>query len=143
MQSYNSHGIENINRESEWRSWKRLGLPIMLLADRVPARPNQKKSLQQAVTLILLSFSDRNLNLEVPCTIIILLMIHFCPLHIEQVLKLLGAVRPDVLHKTSLQITLTVPEVVDTENGVTSNLPLLLYPSRITKMQSQSLVTDS
>ena len=44
------------------------------------------------------------------------LNIHFCPSHIGQVLKLPGAVGPDVLHNAALQITLTVPEVVGTEN---------------------------
>ena len=42
-----------------------------------------------------------------------------CSSHIGQVLQLPGAVSPDVLHIASLQITLTVPEVVDTENRVT------------------------
>ena len=49
--------------------------------------------------------------------------IHFCALHIGQVLKLGGTVNPDVLHNAFLQITLTVPQVVNTENGVTSKLP--------------------
>ena len=40
-------------------------------------------------------------------------------------------------------ITLTVPEVAGTENRVTSNLPFLLDPTSIAKMQSQSLLTDS
>ena len=71
------------------------------------------------------------------------LKIYLCLLHIGQVLRLPGAVRPDVLRVASLQIRLTVLEVVDTENGVTSNLPFQLYPSSITKMQLQSLVTDS
>ena len=42
----------------------------------------------------------------------------------------------DVLHNASLRIILTVPEVVGTENWVTSNLPFLLDPSSIAKMQS-------
>ena len=53
-----------------------------------------------------------------------MLTIHICPLRIW----LLGAER------ISLD-TLTVPEVVDTENQVTSNLPFMLNPSSI-KMQS-------
>ena len=64
------------------------------------------------------------------------LKIHLCPSHIWQVLRLPGAVSPDVLRFASLLITLTVPEVVGTENWVTSNLPFLLDPSGITKMQS-------
>ena len=49
-----------------------------------------------------------------------------------QVLRLSGAVRTDVLHNALLRITLTVPEVVGTENRVTSNLPFLFDPSSIT-----------
>ena len=58
------------------------------------------------------------------------------PFHIGHVLRLPGAVSLDVLHNASLRITLTVPEVVDTENWVTSSLPFLLDPSSIAKMQS-------
>ena len=54
-----------------------------------------------------------------------------------------GAVSPDVLHFASIRLTLTVPEVVGTEVRVTSNLPFLLDPSSIAKMQSQSVVTDN
>ena len=39
------------------------------------------------------------------------LMIHYWLSHIGQVLRLPGAVSPDVLHFASLQITLTVPEL--------------------------------
>ena len=42
--------------------------------------------------------------------------IPFCLSHIGQVLRLPGAVSPDVLRNASLRITLTVPEVVGTEN---------------------------
>ena len=59
---------------------------------------------------------------------------HLCFSHIRQVLRLSGAVSADVLCFASLRITLTVPEVVGTENWVTSNLPFLLDPSRIAKM---------
>ena len=69
------------------------------------------------------------------------LKIHLCLSHIGQVLRLPGAVSPDVLRFASLRITLTVPKVVGTENRVTSNLPFLLDPSSIAKMQS--LATDS
>ena len=72
-----------------------------------------------------------------------MLKIHPCPSHIGQVLRLPGAVSPEVLHFTSLRITLTVPEVVGTENRVTSSLPFLLNPSSIARTQSQSLLTDS
>ena len=61
---------------------------------------------------------------------------------IHQVLRLPGAFSPDVLLNASLQITLTVSEVVGTENRVTSSLPFLIDPSSIAKMQSYSLVTD-
>ena len=50
--------------------------------------------------------------------------------------RLPGAVNPEVLHNASLLITLIVPEVVGTENWVTSNLPFLLDASSIAKMQS-------
>ena len=65
-----------------------------------------------------------------------MLKIHLCPLHIGQVLRLSGAVSPGVLHNAFLRITLTVPEVVDTENGVTSNLPFFFDPGSIAKIQS-------
>ena len=54
------------------------------------------------------------------------LKIHLYPLYIEQMLRLPGAVSPDVLHNASLRITLTVPKVGGTKNEVTSNLPFLL-----------------
>ena len=57
-----------------------------------------------------------------------------------QVLRQPGAVSLDVLHNASLRITLTVPEVVGTENRVTSSLLFLIDPSSIAKMQSYSLV---
>ena len=60
------------------------------------------------------------------------LRIHLCPSHIRHVLRLPGAVSPDVLRFASLRITLTIPEVGITENRVTSNLPFLLDPSSIT-----------
>ena len=65
-----------------------------------------------------------------------MLNIHLCPSNIQQVLKLPDAVSPDVLHNTSLRITLTVPEVVGTENWITSVVPFLFDPSSIAKMQS-------
>ena len=61
---------------------------------------------------------------------------HLCPSHMAQVLRLPGAVNPDVLHSASLRITQTVPEVVDAENQVTSSLPFLLDPTSVAKMQS-------
>ena len=63
------------------------------------------------------------------------LTIYLCPSHIGQVLRKPGAVSPDVLHNASLRITPTVSEVVGSENRVTFNLPFLLDPSSITKMQ--------
>ena len=70
----------------------------------------------------------RDLNLEALCTTIIswaMLKIQLCPSHIGQMLDLPAAVSPDVLRNASLWITLTVPEVVGTENWLTSNLPFL------------------
>ena len=61
-----------------------------------------------------------------------MLKIHLCLSHI----RLHGAVSPDVLPVASLQMTLTVSEVVGTENWVTSNLPFQLDPSSIAKTQS-------
>ena len=57
-------------------------------------------------------------------------------LHIGQVFRLPGAVSLDVLRVTSLRITLTFSEVVDSENGAASSLPFMLDPSSIAKMQS-------
>ena len=54
------------------------------------------------------------------------LKIHFCPSHIGQVLRLPGAVSLDVLRFAFFRITLKVPEVVNTKNWVTFNLPILL-----------------
>ena len=65
-----------------------------------------------------------------------MLKIHLCLSHIGQALRLPGAVSPDVLDFTFLWITLTVPEVVGIEIWATSNLPVLLDPSSIVKMQS-------
>ena len=65
-----------------------------------------------------------------------MLKIHLCLSHIGQVLRLPGAVSTDMLHNASLQITLTVPEVVGTENRVISNLPFLLDTSSIAKIKS-------
>ena len=69
-------------------------------------------------------------------TIMGTLKIHLCPSHIGQVLRVPGAVSPDVLHNASLRITLTIPEMAGTENWVTSNLPSLLDPSSMAKIQS-------
>ena len=65
-----------------------------------------------------------------------MLRIHLCPSHIGQVLRMPGDVSLDVFRFASLCITLTVPEVVGTENRVNSSLPLLLDPSSIAMMQS-------
>ena len=54
-------------------------------------------------------------------------------------LRLPGAVSPDMLHFASLRITLTVPEVVGTENLFTSNLPFLIDPSSIAKMLEHTI----
>ena len=52
---------------------------------------------------------------------------------IGQVLRLPGVVSLDVLRNASLQIKLTVSEVVDTDNRVTSSPPFLIDPSSIIK----------
>ena len=57
-------------------------------------------------------------------------------------LTLPGAVSPDMLHNASFRTTLTITEVVDTENGVTI-LPFLLDTSSVVKMQLWFHVTDS
>ena len=64
------------------------------------------------------------------------LKIHLCPSHIGQACRLPGAVSSDVLRFASLWIILTVAEMVSIENWVNSNLPFLLDPSSIAKMQS-------
>ena len=75
------------------------------------------KSLQQAFNPeIAGSFRFLRLKLKVPVN-------HNIIVHIGQVLMLPGAISPEVLHNITLRITLTVPEVVDTGNWVTSNLP--------------------
>ena len=66
------------------------------------------------------------------------LKIHLYPTHIEKLLALPGAVRSDMLHNASLRITLTVPNVVGTENRVTSNLTFLLNTSSIARIQTKS-----
>ena len=71
-----------------------------------------------------------------PNNIVVTLKIQIFPSHIGQVLRVSGAISPDVLRFAFFQITLTVPEAVGTENWVTSNLPFLLDPSSIAKMQS-------
>ena len=67
--------------------------------------------------------------------------IHLCPSHIGQVIRLPGSVSLDVLRIASLQVTLAVLEVVDTENWVNSTLSCF-DPSSIVKMQSYSLASD-
>ena len=111
-----------------------------------PSWVKLKKSSQQAYTpRIAGSFGPRP-KIGGPMyhnNIVGMLKIHLCPSHIGQVLRVSGAVSPDVLFFASLMITLTVPEVVDTEKWVTSNLPFLLNSSSMVKMQSLPLVTDS
>ena len=55
--------------------------------------------------------------------IVHMLKIHLCLSHIGQMSRLPGAVSLDLLHNASVQITLTVQEVVDTENWVNSTPP--------------------
>ena len=97
------------------------------------------KSLQQAFNPKIADSFASKLKLGSPMyhsNIVGMLMIRLCPSHIGQVLRLPGAVSLDVLRFASLWITVTVPEVIGTENWVTSNLLFLLDPSSITKMQS-------
>ena len=68
--------------------------------------------------------------------IVAVLKVHLSPLHIGEIVRLPGAVSPDMLSFASLQITLPVPEVVGTKNWVTSNLPFRLNPRSTDKMQS-------
>ena len=88
------------------------------------------KSLQQAFNPKLLGLSDRDLNLGAPCATILLWARDPPP----PLLRQPGAVSPDVLHNASLRITLTVSGS-GTENWVTSNLPFLLDPCSIAKIQ--------
>ena len=67
------------------------------------------------------------------------LKVPLCPSLIKQMLRLPGGVSPVGLHNASLQITLSVPEMVDAETEVTSSLPFLLDPKSIAKMRSWSL----
>ena len=101
------------------------GMSIMLLADGVPTMLNWQKAFEIADYVVSgLRFKHGG---PVYHNIIVgTLKIHLCPLHIGQVLMLPGAVSSEVLHDSSLRVALTVPEVVDTENWVISNLPFLL-----------------
>ena len=124
---------------SEWRSWKRLGLSITRLADRVPAGSNRQKSLHQASNPKIAGYFVLTPKLGGHVyynNIVGTLLIHLCPSHMERELTLPGVVSSDVLRITSLRITLAVPEMVGTENWVTSNIPLLVDPSSIAKTQS-------
>ena len=76
-----------------------------------PSCNKQAKRLQKALNLKLRVFSD--LGGRVYHNIVMVtLQSRLCPLHIGQVLRLSGAVNQKVLQNASLQITLTVPEVV-------------------------------
>ena len=101
--------------------------------DRVPV-VKLTKSLQRAFNPNIAGPFGSRPKLVYHNNIVGTLMIH--PSHIGQVLRLPGAVSLDVLHNASFWVTLTVPKVVGTENWVTSNLPFLLDPSSIAKMQS-------
>ena len=79
----------------------------------------------------MLDLSDQDVNNNVIGS----LTTHLCPSHIGQVLRLPGAVSLDKFYNAFLPITLTVPEVVGTENGVSSNLPFLLNSTSMAKMQ--------
>ena len=97
------------------------------------------KSLQQAFNPKIAGFFYSRPKLGGPVyhnNIVGALKTHLCHSHIEQVPRLPGDVSLDVLYDASLQITLTVLQMVDTETLVNSNLPFQLDPSCITKMQS-------
>ena len=68
--------------------------------------------------------------------IVCMLKIHLCPSHIGHVLRLPGAVRWMCFALCIPPDTLTAPEVIGYENRVIFNLPFLLDPSSIIKMQS-------
>ena len=97
------------------------------------------KSLQRAFNLkIAESFGSRP---KPGChvyhnNIVGILKVRLYPAHIGQVGSLSGAVSPGVLRFISLRNTLSVPEVVGTENWVNSSLPSLLNPSSIAQNQS-------
>ena len=83
------------------------------------------KSLQQTFNSKIAGFFGLRPKLGGPMyhnIIVGTLKIHLCLSHTEQVLRLPGAVSPDMLHFASLRITLTVPEVVGAENGCQSPL---------------------
>ena len=112
------------------------GLDCQLSGWRIkfPSCVKLTKSLQQAFNpKRLLGLSDRDLNLEAAYTTITSWTHWAC-------VKAAWCCKPGPV---ALCIPLTVPEVLGTENWVTSNLPFLLDPSSIAKMQSQSLLTDS
>ena len=62
-----------------------------------------------------MGLADRDLNLKAPCTTIIL----WARLYIGHVVRLPGAVSPDMLHNASLRMILTDSEVVGTEGWAT------------------------
>ena len=126
-----------LSNDFQWCSWTRLRLSTMLLEYWTPSLPKRTKSLQQYSKPKFLGRLDWGRQ-EAPCTVIMLggpvyrnhivgtLKILLCPLHITHWVKAAWCYQPDVLHKASHQIALKVPEVVGTENRVTSNPPFLL-----------------
>ena len=71
--------------------------------------------LQQAFNLKIVGSFELRPELGSPVyhnNIMTLLKIYLFPLNIGQVLRLPGAVNPGMLHNASLQIALTVPEVI-------------------------------
>ena len=80
------------------------------------------KSLQQAFNPKIAGFFGSRPKLGGPVyhnNIVGTLNIHLCASHSGHAIRLPGAVSPDVLRFAPLRITLTVPEVVGTENWVT------------------------
>ena len=69
-----------------------------------------------------------------------MLKVYLCPSDIVQILMLPGSVSLDDLHNASL--VLTVPEEVDTENWIISNLPILLEPSSVAPYDAVIVTSD-
>ena len=101
------------------------------------------KCLQQAFDpKIAISFGSRpNFGRPVyQINIVGLVKIHLCLSHFGQVLRLSGAVAPEVLLNTFLRITRTVPEVLSTENQITFNLSFLPDPGGIMYTVSEEYI---
>ena len=99
----------------------------------VSAVPNWQKALSKLLIPKAQGLLDRDLN-EAPCTTILSLEILPYPSHIG----LPGFVSLCMLYNASRQITLSVPDVVDTENWINSSLLFLLDSCSTTMTRSLS-----